>query len=574
MKKSIAIGVAGFGLGVAATALVAVDPGGRPGGPSRPSRFFAALREAPPFDAAAAAGAPRADDGREILHWRAPMDPTFTSDRPGKSPMGMDLVPVYADETGSPPPGTVRIDPGFAQSIGVRTAPVTRRDVAQTIRTVGTLAHNDRQITWVNTKYDGWIENVAVNYLGETVEAGQVLFDVYSPRLVTAQMEYLQALDYAARIAESEYPAIAGRARSLVASSRARLRYWDVTDEQIETLERERTPRRSLSVRSPVTGVVVEKMDRALDGLHVRAGANLYQLADLTTIWVDVEVFEHQVAALRVGQRAHVELPYLPGRPYTGFVRYLYPHFDERTRTMTVSVELENPGLTLRAGMYANVTFDVPVARNALALPEEAVLRGGARDLVVLERAPGTFEVAAVTLGRYGGGVWEALDGVAEGDTIVVSAQFLIDSESNLTQAIRAIDPGVDAPAAPAAHRHGTEHAPATTRDERTMPAPPAGHRHGTEHAPTTAGARTMPAIPDAHRHGEDHTPTTTPTPHIERTMPAPPAGHRHGEDHTPTTAGARTMPAAPAGHRHGEDHAPTTTGARTTPAAPGGRRR
>ncbi len=444
----------------------------------------------------------------------------------------------------------MRIDPGFAQSIGVRTAPVTRRDVAQTIRTVGTLAHNDRQITWVNTKYDGWIENVAVNYLGETVEAGQVLFDVYSPRLVTAQMEYLQALDYAARIAESEYPAIAGRARSLVASSRARLRYWDVTDEQIETLERERTPRRSLSVRSPVTGVVVEKMDRALDGLHVRAGANLYQLADLTTIWVDVEVFEHQVAALRVGQRAHVELPYLPGRPYTGFVRYLYPHFDERTRTMTVSVELENPGLTLRAGMYANVTFDVPVARDALALPEEAVLRGGARDLVVLERAPGTFEVAAVTLGRYGGGVWEALDGVAEGDTIVVSAQFLIDSESNLTQAIRAIDPGVDAPAAPTAHRHGEEYTPTptpTTRNERTMPDAPDAHRHGAEHVPMPTGARTMPAAPGAHRHGAEHAPMPTPTTRNERPMPDAPAAYRHGEEHTPKPrAGRDHAPAAP----------------------------
>ena len=164
---------------------------------------------------------------------------------------------------------------------------------------------------------------------------------------------------------------------------------------------------------------------------------NLYKMADLTTIWVDVEVFEHQVEAMRVGQRARIELPYLPGRPYTGFVRYLYPHFDEQTRTMTVSIELENPDLTLRAGMYANVTFDVPVARSALAVPEEAVIRGGTRDLVVLQRSPGTFQVAAVTLGRYGDGVWEVLDGIDDGDTIVLSAQFLIDSESNLTAAIR-----------------------------------------------------------------------------------------------------------------------------------------
>ena len=360
MKNAIAIGVVGFGLGIAATMLATVAPAGR----QWSARVFSSLREAPAPTSAARADTAPAGDEREILYWRAPMDPTFTSDRPGKSPMGMDLVPVYASDAGSLPPGTVRIDPGFAQSIGVRTEPVTRRDVAQTIRTVGTLAHNDRQIAWINTKYDGWIENVAVNYLGETVEAGQVLFDIYSPQLVTTQMEYLQAVDYAARLETAEYPAIAERARSLVASTRARLNYWDITDEQIATLERERTPRRTLSVLSPVTGVVVEKLDQALDGMHVRAGMNLYKMADLTTIWVDVEVFEHQVEAMRVGQRARVELPYLPGRPYTGFVRYLYPHFNQQTRTMTVSIELENPDLTLRAGMYANVTFDVPVARN------------------------------------------------------------------------------------------------------------------------------------------------------------------------------------------------------------------
>ncbi len=470
MKNAIAFGVVSFGLGIALTALVAVNPAGW----QWPSRLTGALQESSAATAASRADAPVSGDDREILYWRAPMDPTFTSDRPGKSPMGMDLVPVYASGAGNLPPGTVRIDPGFVQSIGVRTEPVVRRNIAQTIRTVGTLAHNDRQIAWVNTKYDGWIENVAVNYLGETVEAGQVLFDIYSPQLVSTQMEYLQAVDYAARLETSEYPAIAGRARSLVASSRARLNYWDITDEQIATLERERTPRRTLSVLSPVTGVVVEKMDQALDGMHVRAGMNLYKMADLTTIWVDVEIFEHQVEAMRVGQRALVELPYLPGRPYTGFVRYLYPHFDERTRTMTVSIELENPDLTLRAGMYANVTFDVPVARNALAVPEEAVIRGGTRDLVVLERAPGTFQVAAVTLGRQGDGAWEVLDGVADGDTIVVSAQFLIDSESNLTQAIRSLDSGMGMPAG---HLPGAEPT-LPPAGETDMPAMPAGHRH------------------------------------------------------------------------------------------------
>ena len=494
MKQAVAFSVASFGLGIAVTALVSVNPAGW----QWPSRLVSAFREAPAPVMSGPAAAPDAGDDRQILYWRAPMDPTFTSDRPGLSPMGMDLVPVYASGTESLPPGTVRLDPGFVQSIGVRTGPVVRRDIAQTIRTVGTLAHNDRQIAWVNTKYDGWIENVAVNYLGETVEAGQVLFDIYSPQLVTTQMEYLQAVDYAARLETSEYPAIAARARSLVASSRARLRSWDITDEQIETLEGERTPRRTLSVLSPVTGVVVEKMDQALDGMYVRAGMNLYKMADLTTIWVNVEVFEHQVEAMRVGQRARVELPYLPGRPYTGFVRYLYPHFDEQTRTMTVSIELENPDLRLRAGMYANVTFDVPVARNALAVPEEAVIRGGTRDLAVLERSSGTFQVVAVTLGRYGGGVWEVVDGVEDGDTVVVSAQFLIDSESNLTQAIRMLDSGNAMPAEP---RHGAAEPPPPA-GEPAAPGMPAEPRQDSERTPSTAGAPgDVPATPAGRRH-------------------------------------------------------------------------
>ena len=514
MKTAIAIGVVSFGLGICAAALVVLNPAGW----HWPSRLFATLPDASTPAAAAPVDAAAAGDEREILYWRAPMDPTFTSDRPGTSPMGMDLVPVYASDAGTLPPGTVRIDPGFVQSIGVRTEAVNRRDVAQTIRTVGTLAHNDRQIAWVNTKYDGWIENVAVNYLGETVEEGQILFDIYSPQLVTTQMEYLQAVDYAARLETSEYPAIAERARSLVASTRTRLNYWDITDEQIETLERERTPRRTLSVLSPVTGVVVEKLDQALDGMHVEAGMNLYKMADLTTIWVDVEVFEHQVEAMRVGRRARVELPYLPGRPYTGFVRYLYPHFDEQTRTMTVSIELENPDLTLRAGMYANVTFDVPVARDALTVPEEAVIRGGTRDLAVLERSPGTFQVVPVTLGRYGDGVWEVLDGVEDGDAIVVSAQFLIDSESNLTAAIRTLDSGMDAPvmpAMPAGHRHGEEH-PATPTDEQAAPDMPASDLPASD-------------MPEQHRRDTGQAPGQAPSPPGERGDRSPmSAGHRH----------------------------------------------
>lgn len=374
---------------------------------------------------------------RKIKYWQAPMDPTFISDEPGKSPMGMDLIPVYEDEVDAVPEGAIRIDPVFVQNIGVQSLAIERVDIPFTIRTVGTLTYDDNQIAWVNTKYDGWIENVYVNYIGEPVEKGQKLFEIYSPQLVTTQKEYVQALQYAQRMEDSNYPNIAARAQSLLASSRERLRYWDISDDQIAALEESGQLKRTLSVVAPVNGIVVQKMDQALEGMFVKAGMNLYKIADLSRIWVEVEIFENQVPWMNIGQRAEVELPYEPGKTFVGRVRYLYPFFNAKTRTMKVSIELPNPGQRLRADMYANVTFDVPSARDVLAVPEEAVIHSGQRNVVVLDRGNGTFEVAEVTLGVNGSGLWEVQNGLADGDVVVVSAQFLIDSESNLQEAIR-----------------------------------------------------------------------------------------------------------------------------------------
>ena len=381
---------------------------------------------------------------RRIKYWRAPMDPTYIRDKPGKSPMGMDLIPVYEEEAGEPPPGWVQIDPHFVQNIGVQTEDVSRADIPFTIRTVGTLTYNDRQVAWINTKYDGWIETVYVNYVGETVAVGQKLFEIYSPQLVTTQKEYLQAIDYASRLADNTYPDIAARARSLVDSARQRLKYWDIADDQIADLERTREPRRTLAVVSNVRGVVVQKMDQALEGMFVKAGMNLYKVADLSTVWAEVEVFESQAPWLKVGQRARLESPYEPGRTYTGRVRYIYPFLSNKTRTLRVSIELPNPGLELRADMYANVTLDVPSARQVLVVPSEAVIRSGTRDVVVVALGEGRFQVREVELGVSGDGVLAVTRGLSEGERVVVSAQFLIDSESNLREAIRKIVGGQD----------------------------------------------------------------------------------------------------------------------------------
>ena len=215
---------------------------------------------------------------RTIRYWQAPMDPTFISDKPGKSPMGMDLIPVYEEEE-EPSPGTVKIDPVFVQNFGVQFIEVRRTDIPFTIRTVGTLTYNEEQISWVNTKYEGWIEKVYVNSVGEPVEKGQNLFEIYSPQLITTQKEYLQAMDYAERLGGSDYPEIVSRAQSLLESSRQRLHYWDVTEEQIRELQESRQLRRTLTIKSPASGLVVEKMDQALEGMHVEAGMNLYKIA-------------------------------------------------------------------------------------------------------------------------------------------------------------------------------------------------------------------------------------------------------------------------------------------------------
>jgi Cu(I)/Ag(I) efflux system membrane fusion protein/cobalt-zinc-cadmium efflux system membrane fusion protein len=278
---------------------------------------------------------------------------------------------------------------------------------------------------------------VSVNYVGESVSQGQELFEIYSPELVTTQKEYLNALDYAERLSQTDLPEIKQRAASLLKASRERLRSWDVSEEQIHHLEKSREPKRTLKVFSPVSGLVVEKMDQALEGMYVRPGMNLYKIVDLSRIWVEAEIFEDQVPWVRVGQSATLEFPYEPGRAFRGRIRYLYPFFNQKTRTMKVSIELANPGQRLRADMYVNVSFDVPSAHNVLTVPEESVIHSGRRNVVVLDRGDGTFQVSEVTLGVNGDGVWEVKKGIAEGDRVVVSSQFLIDSESNLREAVR-----------------------------------------------------------------------------------------------------------------------------------------
>jgi RND family efflux transporter MFP subunit len=372
---------------------------------------------------------------RKIKYWVAPMDPSYISDKPGKSPMGMDLIPVYEDE--QPQETGLRVDASFLQNFAVRTVKAEKGSIPVDIRTVGSLDYNQRDLTLVNTKFEGWIEKAYVNYVGETVRKGQVLFEIYSPQLVTTQQEYLSARAYVDKLTGRADADAVARARSLLNATRERLHYWDIPDDQIDQLQSSGKVTRTLKVVSPVAGVVISKIGDSLEGMKLTPGMNVYRIADLSTIWAGVEIYEDQIRYMQPGRQADITVDAFPNRHWSGRVIYLDPSVNPQTRTLKVYVEIENSGGELRPQMYANVEVHVPVVSDAVKVPEEAVLHSGERSVVIVEKANGLFDPREVELGALGDGYREIRKGVRAGETVVTSSQFLIDSESNLKEAIQ-----------------------------------------------------------------------------------------------------------------------------------------
>jgi len=393
------------------------------------------IKETPALESAGQE--PATPGEREVLHWYAPMDPSYIRDEPGLSPMGMKLVPRYADESVGAEAGVIRIDPVQVQNIGVVTARAEREDIARHSRTLGILDYDADGITWINTKFEGWIEKVHVNYVGQEVRRGQPLFDIYSPELVTTQEEYLRALDYRASLHASGRPETMRQAESLVRSTRDRLAFWDITDEQIRNLETSRKAQRRLTVTSPAAGVVAEVMSEALAGMYVKPGIDLYKIADLSTVWVHAGVYEMDIPWVREGQSAVVTFRNDPGRIFHGEVLFLYPEVNRDTRTLQVCVEVPNPDRQLRPGMYADVLLQGPPVTGAVTIPQSAVILSGERDIVFIDLGEGRFEPREVKLGIRGeGDRVQILKGVAAGEDVVTQAQFLLDSESRIQEAI------------------------------------------------------------------------------------------------------------------------------------------
>ncbi len=331
-------------------------------------------------------------------------------------------------------PGAVMVSPERQQLIGLKTGLVGYRSIERTIRTVGVVEFDERRLADVNIKIDGWIESLLVNFTGELVEKGQPLLTIYSPDLVSTQEEYLQALRAKETLTKSRFPDIASGADTLVNASKRRLQYWDISDEEIATLERTRTPRKTLTLYSPIDGVVIEKM--VFRGKKVMPGENLYKVADLSTVWVQGEIYEYEVPAVKLGQQATITLASYPGEVFRGKVSYIYPVLQEKTRTVKVRFEFPNTkDWKLKPQMYANVELKIPLGKR-LVVPDEAILDTGTKQLVFIDKGQGTFEPRDVKVGARVDGYTEVLAGLASGERVVTSANFLIDSESQLKAAI------------------------------------------------------------------------------------------------------------------------------------------
>ena len=324
---------------------------------------------------------------KEILYYRAPMDPTYISQKPGKSPMGMDLVPVYAGEETFG--ATVKINPATVQNIGVRTETVIKKDLYQNIRTVGRVDYDETKVGFIQTKFSGWIEKSYVDKTGQKVRKGDALLEIYSPQLVTAQEEYL-ATFLRLKQAENENREFAiENLKSTLSSTRKRLKNFDISNARIERLENEQIIYKTIKIYSPYSGIVDKK--HVQDGMEVKPGMKLYSISDVNNVWVYADVYEYETPWIQEGRDATMTLSYIPGKKFKGKVDYIYPYLDSKTRTLKVRLTFPNAGNVLKPGMYANVNISSVQFNDAIAVPTEAVMFSGERNLVFIALGEGRF---------------------------------------------------------------------------------------------------------------------------------------------------------------------------------------
>ena len=372
----------------------------------------------------------------KILYYRNPMGQPDTSLVPKKDPMGMDYVPVYAGEEPAAGGPLVKINPDKVQKLGVRTETVELRELTRTVQAVATIQVNERQLHTVSPRFEGWIQKLYVNTTGQLVRQGEPLLEVYSPDLVTTQQEYLIAWK-GVQAVKGASPEVESSMRTLVDSALQRLRNWDISEAELKQLQQEGKARQSITLRAQASGVVMEK--KAVAGMRFMPGEMLYQIADLSSVWVLADVFEQDLGLVRLGQSVRIKFDAYPDKTFTGKVTFMYPTVMPETRTAKVRIELPNPAGLLKPAMFARVEIASSRGRGkVLAVPDSAVLDTGTRQLVLVQRGEGAFEPRTVKLGMRTDGYIEVLGGIKAGESVVVSANFLIDAESNLKAALGA----------------------------------------------------------------------------------------------------------------------------------------
>ncbi len=367
-----------------------------------------------------------APEEKKILFWVAPMDPNFKRDKPGKSPMGMDLVPVYEDSASD----GVRISPAVENNLGVRTETAGVRPLWRRIEATGYVGFDETRISHINTRVEGWIVKLRVDAEGERVSTGDLLFEFYSPQLVNAQKEYLQALSR-------------GGAR-LLGGAGEKLRALGMIPSEIDALAKRGTASENIRIVAPQDGVVTSLNVR--EGMYIQPNTPIMSLADLSSVWLQAEIFESQASWVAEGQAAEARLDYMPGTEFSGQVEYVYPVLDPTTRTLRVRLRFDNPHERLKPNMYAQVSIYGSLKPNALSIPREALIPAPGHDRVVVAVGEGKFHVHEVITGLESGDYVEVLAGIYEGDEVVTSSQFLIDSEASLAGSINRLESGMHLP--------------------------------------------------------------------------------------------------------------------------------
>jgi Cu(I)/Ag(I) efflux system membrane fusion protein len=417
-------------IGIAAAVAVSVAAG-----------YWMGTRSAAHAPAAVAQGSaggaePAVKKERKVRFYRNPMGLPDTSPVPKKDPMGMDYIAVYEGDEPEPqaPAGTVKISLDKVQLLGVRSEPVELRELRRTVQAVGTIQANERLLYKVAPRFEGWIEKLYVNTTGQVVSRGQPLMEVYSPDLITAQEEYLIALRGIQETREGG-PEAQALMQRLADGVLRRLRNWEISEKELQTLQQEGKPSRLLAYRSAANGVVLQKP--SIQGMRFMPGEVLYEIADLSSVWMLADVFEQDVGLVHLGQEAKLRIVAYPDKAFSGKVVFIYPTIDAETRTAKVRIELPNRGGMLKPAMFANVELASGHAHGkALAVPESAVLDSGARQVVLVRRGEGLFEPRTVKLGMRADGYIEVREGLQAGERVVVRANFLIDAESNLKAAL------------------------------------------------------------------------------------------------------------------------------------------